>query len=657
MEFLNHWQQTFSLSLRNLSSRFLPIKESILSYLKIAARFPFKTRRRKIISFSFLSLLFLLFLLVIVIPAILLYPPAASAKVAITKVKAGIEAKDLEATQSALNELDSAVSQLEQRTNHLSYLKFIPLVNLYFRDGSHLLSAAQLGVNSGLTLTKTLTPYASVLGLKSGFSDQITVEQRLGNVLAVLPKVAQQLDAVWANLLVVEDEVGAIDPKRYPENFAGVKVRFWLEEAQRILADAKPLLSQGRNILEEGPRLLGAGGKRTYLVLYQNNSELRATGGFMTGFSLLTVDNGQVLANKFLTGADVARTTPYLTPPAPLAKYLGVRTWYFQDINFSPDFPTTAQKALEVWKLSKLPDVSGVIAINTAIASRLLDVVGPIRLAGYDLDLSNYNLPSACREGGRDFTAANLTCRLEFYVEKAPKGGAQASTEQRKTVLALITDALIQKVTKSSAENWIELVDLSFNLLNERNVMIYSVDNQEQQLLKDLGYAGEIKSFAGDYLHVNDSNLGGYKTNLYLQEEVEQELTRLDSGIWQKTVKIKYYNPQPLDNWLSYYYKDFVRLYVPLGSKLVSINGEMENWGSWEELGKTVFGAYFVAAPQEEHFLTFIYDLPSGAVGKDFYQLLVQKQSGTNIGLVGVKIDGKMETFDLRTDQYIKIAR
>ncbi len=166
---------------------------------------------------------------------------------------------------------------------------------------------------------------------------------------------------------------------------------------------------------------------------------------------------------------------------------------------------------------------------------------------------------------------------------------------------------------------------------------------------------------------------------------MEQSLQRLENGTWRKTVKIKYYNPVPYDGWLSGNYKDFVRVYVPSGSKLVSVNGALQIWtypdswaegiqnsSGWEEFGKAVFGAYFTVWPQKEHILTFVYDLPSSVAkamedsGEDGssttnlaphgeYRLFIQKQPGTNIGLVKVQIGDTMETLDLTTDKEVTL--
>ncbi|MEX0587460.1 MAG: DUF4012 domain-containing protein [Patescibacteria group bacterium] len=634
-------------------------------------RIPFRARRRRWIIAGLLVLLLLLAVLPAAAGAFLFFQIQKFQALG-SELKAAVDRQDLPQIESSLAAVDSELGKTEAALSSMFALRLVPGVGDYYRDGTHALQAVRLAVDTGAEVVSVLEPYQEALGLGSGFGDQITVEQRLGNLLDTLPSLADKLDLVWKNIPLIQNEMAEINPLRYPEDFRGAKIRFWLSEGQKVLDEIEPLVLRGREILEVAPALLGAP-KRTYLVLFQNAAELRPTGGFITGFSLLTVDEGRVLANDFHSGAYFATHYPPelgYSPPKPLGKYLNVGKWHFQDSNYWPDFPTTAQTITGVWAKSKLPKISGVVAINTDIAADLLNLTGPVKIPGYDLDLANFNLPKDCRGGGRNFTSGNLICRLEYYVEKVAKG---KGTEARKVILDLISDAVIKKISTASAEIWPRLVDFIFKHLQQKNLMIYAPAEKEQALIAGLGYAGEVRESAGDYLYVNDSNFGGLKTNLYMTEEIEQSLSKLEDGTWRKTLKLKYYNPEPYDGWLSGYYKDFVRIYVPQGSKLVSVAGASQIWtyandwsttiqnpAGWKENGRTVFGAYFTLAPQKEHVLTFVYDLPS-SVAKAMedasgYQLLLQKQSGTNIGLAKVQIGDTLKSVDLTADQEITIS-
>jgi len=630
---------------------------------------PFKTRLRRTIFGVFVVLALVLFLLVGA--AVYLFLQVRGISVLGNSLKTAVEARDLDRTGEVLDQIDSKLSLVRAVFKGMFFLGAVPRLGDYYRDGNNVLEASQLTVESGKVVVKALGPYRDVLGLGSGSNIQTTLEQRLQSLLKNLPALAGSLDLVWVNTGLIREDLGKIDPSRYPEDFYGVKMRFWIGEIQGILTETEPLVSRGREILAVAPALLGSP-RRTYLVLFQNDSELRATGGFITGFSLVTVRGGKVLSNNFHSGAYFASRYPAElgVPPRPLGKYLSVRKWFFQDSNYYPDFPTTAKKILGMWHKAGLTPVSGVIAVNTRIAADILKLTGPVRISGYDLDLAKKNLPESCRSGGSDFTSENLVCRLEYYVERGPhkKDGKKPNTEDRKLILDLLSDAVIKKVSSSSAEIWPRLVDFIFEHLKERDLFFFSPNLDEQSLFDGLGYSGRILSYNGDYLYVNDSNFGGKKTNMFLEESVDQTLTKTESGIWRKTVTVTYYNPEPRDKWLSDDYKDFVRIYVPKGSSLVGVAGAFQIWtnpdiwsysvvnpSGWTESGKTVFGAYFTAWPQQKHTLTFVYDLPKDVVGGDNYNLLVQKQPGTNIGLVTVKIGATMKSVNLSQDREITV--
>ena len=649
----------------------VPFRKRQLEKIGKILRLPFKTPWRRRVVFG--TLFILVFSIGLAAAAGVYFFFQVRGFTALgSELGSAISSRDLPRIEASLNTIDSRLWKTEAAFAGMYILRVVPRVGDYYRDGSYALKAMRLAVDTGDEIMKALDPYKEILGLFSGFGNQITLEQRLQNLFETLPALSGKLDLVWTGIGSIREELGKINPSRYPEDFHGIRVRFWLEEAQNILEDTAPLVSRGREILKIVPSLAGSP-RRTYLVIFQNDAELRATGGFITGFSLVTVEDGLVKSNDFHSGAYFAAHYPPELgyPPNSLRKYLGVRKWHFQDSNYYPDFPTTAKIILEVWKKSGLKPVSGVIGVNTQIASDILNLTGPIRIPGYDRDFSSRSkLPASCRGGGKDFTSENLVCRLEIYVEKAPrkKDGSTPTTEERKAILDLVSDAVLKKILESPAEIWPQLVDFVFEHLEKRNLLIFSPKSDEQSLFGELGYTGKILKSDGDYLHVNDSNFGGKKTNLFLEESVSQSLVKNEDGTWRKTVSIDYYNPEPYDNWLSANYRDFVRIYVPKGSRLVGVEGEIQIWThpetasylianpeGWTEAGKTVFGAFFMVSPQVKHTLTFVYDLPKGTVGGREYSLYVQRQSGTNIGLVKVQIGDTMESVNLETDREITI--
>jgi len=131
------------------------------------------------------------------------------------------------------------------------------------------------------------------------------------------------------------------------------------------------------------PQLLGADGARTYLLVAQNEEELRATGGFISAVGTLTVERGQIIALDFNDANVVDDLTQYYPdPPAPLQTYMLSEQWLFRDGNWSPDFPTSARTLARLFEMGQHKHADGVIALDQEMVRLLVAAIGPIDVAG-----------------------------------------------------------------------------------------------------------------------------------------------------------------------------------------------------------------------------------------------------------------------------------
>jgi len=95
-----------------------------------------------------------------------------------------------------------------------------------------------------------------------------------------------------------------------------------------------------------------------------------------------------------------------------------------------------------------------------------------------------------------------------------------------------------------------------------------------------------------------------------------------------------------------------VRVYVPLGSELISVNGGTVQSNAYEDLGKTVFDNFMQIYPLTAETIEFSYKLPEGL--KNTKSLYVQKQPGTNMIEHQINYFGKDLHLDLTTDQAVE---
>ena len=93
--------------------------------------------------------------------------------------------------------------------------------------------------------------------------------------------------------------------------------------------------------------------EKSFLLLLQNNMELRPGGGFLGQYAVIKIKNGQVTYNYF-EDANLLdqRITVKVAPPYPFTKMMQIKSWKFRDSNFSPDFPTNVEKAKYFYRLA-----------------------------------------------------------------------------------------------------------------------------------------------------------------------------------------------------------------------------------------------------------------------------------------------------------------
>ena len=213
---------------------------------------------------------------------------------------------------------------------------------------------------------------------------------------------------------------------------------------------------------------------------------------------------------------------------------------------------------------------------------------------------------------------------------------------------------ILARSVGADVEKLPQLVETIARLANHKHIMFYMHDDNTQKALSALNWTGQTKSVDGDYLHINDSNFAGGKSNLYVKQTVTQEINPQKDGIVKKKITVEYKNDQPFGIWLNGINRDYVRFYVPKGSTLLSSKGSESQVTTIEDdLGKTVFEAFIQVRPQNTRKLEIEYTVPYKPDGQ--YKLMVQKQPGAKDFHYKIKLNGKgVADFNLEQDREFK---
>lgn len=456
---------------------------------------------------------------------------------------------------------------------------------------------------------------------------------------ALSEKVVPILDTVEPNVAVIELEMAAIRASR--DDIGGRRLLGALDSARRTLdrhlAELESRLADYRRAASLAPKALGYEGPQMYLVLAHDNTEILGTGGFILVYGFATFNKGRLESLAFSTGAPIEDWPPttgqYIEPPRPLQAYL-MRDWPMglAEASWWPDFPTAAQKAIEIYRTnagSEMP-IDGVIGLNFLTLEKLLEVLGPITVEEYETTVTS-----------EDVTEKTL-------IVTHPEG-PRPWESGRYQFVGYLADDVIQRTLNAEPSKWASMLSALHTVGKEKNLLLWHTDPQVQSTISDLGWDGGVRPAEGDYLMVVDSSLRSSKLNLVVQPSIAMDVTIDEKGDSRNVVTVDYANDYSTwaegeapdlvrvvtaDGELTLY-GDYLRVLVPDGAALEGVAEEGRSVGPedvWDENGRTVLARYFTLPLDAKKEMAFTYAVPSVSdmmTNPHVYRLLVQKQPGT----------------------------
>lgn len=562
------------------------------------------------------------------------------------------ENQDLDGTKKHLVSAKGNFTLAQKSLVIFTPFKFVPILGWYVADAQNGVQAIVSGVEAGQKFADALTPYADILGLKgNGNFLGGTAQERLAKVVEALAKVTPEMDSIAQNLTQTKNSLDKIQSWRYP-NFLPGRPGEKIALLQQSVGDIQSLMVNAKPFLSALPDIMGQNRERKYLVLFQNNAELRATGGFLTAYALFRVNKGVITSEG---SSDIYKLDEQLLKkvpaPAPILKYLpDVHTLNIRDSNLSPDYKASMEQFENLYDSTiDKKDIDGIIALDTDLVVSLMKVLGPID--AYDTKFTT-DIVKECN-------CPQVIYELERYADE-PVGYDKGS---RKDIIGVLMQEMMTKAFNAPKSQWPLLLGAGLKSLHEKHLLLYFHDPADQTAIEKINFGGRVYEFPGDYLYINETNFAGAKSNLFVQEKVTQKINKDKNGNIHKVLTLEYKYPRKGDNCslerqgglcLAGIYRDWIRIYVPKGSVLNSSRGTISKFATSEDLEKTVFDGFFELRPEGALKITVDYTIPQKAGNK--YQLLIQKQPGTEDSEYVINAFGKnVEPFPLNTDKLLTV--
>lgn len=398
-------------------------------------------------------------------------------------------------------------------------------------------------------------------------------------------------------------------------------------------------------LVSELPEFIGGNTDREYLVLFQNNTELRPGGGFIGSYGLLKLSHGKF---KDFTIHDVydadGQLKGHIEPPFAIRRYLPLVHLYLRDSNFDIDFSKNAQIAAQMLAAETGEKVDGVISTDLSLVKDIIAAVGNIYVPGYN----------------QTVTADNFFLLTEEHAEK----NSFAGSSQKKDFLSALFTSLQQKLTLVKGNTYVRLAQAALKSIEEKHLLLAFSDPSVQTALSANGFSsalldtrGEDKAVVNDFFALNEANLGVDKVNYYIKRKIAQKVVIGDKGQVEETATVTLTNTST-GQWPGGDYKNYLRFILPRGVHLTSIliNGkdqkivsavtdpkvyEAKNFippnglevEQTEESGKSIFGFLVMIPVKTTVEIAIAYTLPTTLDTTESvlaYSSLIFKQPGVD---------------------------
>ena len=563
-------------------------------------------KTKKDLFYSFLTITLTFALIFIFLPLGTLYYNLLSIKSSFQSIQQNIGSGNLDESKVEAGEL---VIKIDGTYNNLQKFKFIITTiqsEKTFEDYSNTLLSIKYLSQGLVDFTDGVKPFLSFSkSLKEGKEIDPT---EFNSSISPLNNSLQ-------NFIKAQSLIESVDIK-YPE-FENYK-----NKLPKLVKVNEILLASARDAKE----LLGFNEPKKILILFQNQAEIRPTGGFIGSYGVVELSKGKILSIKIDDiynpdgQLDVKRIS--VAPPEVIKYFLKENKLYIRNANFNSDFPSSAKSIDDLFSKATGESFQTIIAIDSSFISKFLEKFGGIYLNTYQEEIN----------------AGNFTERAQFHSEV----NYQEGISEKKSFLTTLGSKVLEKFFSLKENEISTFADSIYELLENKDIQIYTQMPFLNRSLGNLEWDGALIPTKGDYLKVVNSNYGGNKVNYVTQSSYKYSVSSMTrDGILRGTLALEYKNNAKNNAWPYGNFVNYVKVLTPVGAKLTNAKIVNPDGKEISILNNVILGSEslyqsfetsITIEPMSTKTLIIEYDLPEslGLIKNKNtkYSLLWQKQSG-----------------------------
>jgi hypothetical protein len=485
------------------------------------------------------------------------------------------------------------------------------------------------------------------------------------------------------NLPQTENKLKFIDNFINNENLTNIII---------LLDQAKPFLAHKDNILNSNS-----------IILLQNNTEIRPTGGFIGSYAKIISQNhssdgdsdeigsssdGGILPkisfhDIYVPDGQIS-LKGHVEPPPAIQTAFQQGEYRLVNANFEPDFITSATTLRWFFEHGGETNPNFLIAVNLGSIKKALDIIGPFQVPEYNVEVTSNNA----------YALLQNQAEINFF----------PGSTQKKDAFTAVGKALFKKINSLSLSEKLKLAKLALEELNNNEILINSDDQNIQKLLEEKSWAGQfppqqknpssdgdISSVSGgqrsdspevrptqDFYASIETNLGANKANTFITRQTNHTITSgTDPEVTEVIHKIQviFKNSSPFENptpprFYGGNYINFIRFYIPKNATNIDIQAtqipntpELKRFKIMEEpkidmaYELTQISFFHITLANQSSEINISYDLPAESEGlpaeSEGYSLTLYKQPGIENSPQYLNIFGQIKQLNLQKNTTI----
>lgn len=364
--------------------------------------------------------------------------------------------------------------------------------------------------------------------------------------------------------------------------------------------------------IADGLSVAGFFGDKTYLLILQDNDEIRGTGGLADVMGLVTVHDGTIASLQYYYRlSPQLQALVQLDGPASFTNFFGVNAAKLSDSNVQYNFASFAPKMQSDFYNVTGQKVDGIIAVDFTAVAAVMAITGPVTVSGEVI------------------TSRNVADRLHF--DAGTVGNATTG------ILSSLTFDLARLVLDSSIPQKLALYTTLQTLENEGHVLIYP--SQGFWFRNAGGSAASESAPPGtDTISVVDTNLGSQKADFGVNRTIDYNVQLFSDGSAISTLTLSYTN----GCWWNY--DVFSTALVPPGAELVAVQNTTHAFKGPEVTngdGFTALSSSLNVSANTTGSVTYTYIQPNVVSASGIahhYDLYIQKQAGITSYVLNVSV-------------------